>query len=506
VSSGTEPESATDTSPLLNGVRVVRERWWIIALTTLVVTLALLALALSGTKQYEATSSLLIRSSDLTSLIDPSAGQNADPAREAATNLLLVRSTAVADRVRRQLGAPSTDDLLGQIDPTAEPDADLINITATDPDPARAATIANAFADQFVAFRRDSDRRRATDGATLLRQQILALPPGQSSQRIELEQALQKVNALKAVTTGDAEVVDTATVPTTASSPLPKRAAIEGLLLGLALGTAIVFLIDLFDRRVKDPEDFETRYRARALTTIPYRGRDPLTQRDRQAALEPFRILRNALGFLAVDKDVRVMLVTSAVSGEGKSTVAAGLARAIALAGQSVVLVEVDLRRPTFHKQFDLGEDHRGLTSALVGGVPVQELLRPVLPGLRTLTVLPSGPIPPNSAELLRSTEMSRVLQELKLEAEYIILDAPPLLPVADAQVLLDSGHVDACLLVGRAYVTTRDEIRRTRAILDRHRMRNVGLVVNGTREVDAEYDYYGSTEVPRPSASGTTA
>ncbi len=499
-------DAATDTSPLVNALRVVRERWWIVAVATGVVTLALLALALSGTKQYESTSSLLIRSSNLTSLIDPTAQQNADPARDAATNLLLVKSTAVASRVQKQLGAgTTTDGLLGQIDPTAEPDADLINVTATDPDPARAALIANSFAAQFVAFRRESDQRRANDGAELLRQQIGALTPGQSSQRIELEQALQKVNALKAVTTGNAEVVDQAEPSTVAASPLPKRAAIEGLVLGLGLGLAIVFLIDLFDRRVKNVDDFETLYRIRALSSIPHRARDPLTQRDRQAALEPFRILRNGLGFLSVTKEIRVVLVTSAVSGEGKSTVAAGLARAIALAGQSVVLVEVDLRRPTFHQQFDLGDDHRGLTSALVGGVRVQELLRPVLPGLRTLTVLPSGPIPPNSAELLRSDEMTRVLQELKLEAEFIILDAPPLLPVADAQVLLDNPHVDAGLIVARAYTSTRDEIKRTRAVLDRHQMRNFGLVVNGIREIDAGYDYYGDADT-RPQASGTPA
>jgi succinoglycan biosynthesis transport protein ExoP len=507
VSSGTGTEGAADTSPLLNGLRVIRERWWVIALSTAVVTAALLALALSGTKQYKATSSLLIRRSELTSLIDPSAQQNVDPAREAATNLLLVRSTAVADRVRVQLGNSATSSaLIGQLDATAAPDANLINITVTDPDPRRAAVVANAFAAQFVAFQRDSDRKRATDGAALLRQQLAALPPGPGTQRIELESALQKVNALQAVTTGDAEVIDVAKPPTTASSPLPKRSAAEGLVLGLGLGVAIVFLIDLFDRRVKDIEEFEARYRARTLATIPFRARDPQTQRDRQAALEPFRILRNALGFLGTDGDIRVVLVTSAVAGEGKSTVAAGLARAIALAGQSVVLVEADLRRPTFHKQFDLGSDRRGLTSSLIGGVPVTELLRPVLPGLRTLTVLPSGPVPPNSAELLRSAAMSRVLQELKLEAQFIVLDAPPLLPVADSQVLLDSDHVDACLLVGRAYVTTRDEVRRTRAVLDRHRMRNLGLVVNGTREVDADYDYSGDAESSRPSAYGRTA
>ncbi|HEX2016244.1 MAG TPA: CpsD/CapB family tyrosine-protein kinase, partial [Solirubrobacteraceae bacterium] len=186
----------------------------------------------------------------------------------------------------------------------------------------------------------------------------------------------------------------------------------------------------------------------------------------------------------------------------------AGLARAIALSGQNVVLVETDLRRPTFRQQFDLGADSRGLTTALVGGVAPKDLMQTALPGLRSLKVIPSGPLPPNSAELLRSAEMGALLEALRADAEFVILDCPPLLPVADAQVMLDHPQVDACLVVGRAFRTTREEARRARAVLDRHRLRNHGLVVNGLRQSEGNYDYYQAEEskasAPRaPSRTG---
>jgi capsular exopolysaccharide synthesis family protein len=197
-------------------------------------------------------------------------------------------------------------------------------------------------------------------------------------------------------------------------------------------------------------------------------------------------------------------MVTSAVPGEGKSTVAAGLARAAALAGQRVILVEADLRRPTFHEQFALGDDPRGLTTALVGGAAVRGLLRPALSGMRNLSVLPAGPLPPNSAELLRSAEMASVLRDLAEEADIVILDAPPLLPVADAQVLLDHPQVDACIVVARAFRSTRDEVRRSRAVLERHRLTSVGLVVNGVRQRDTSYAHYYSAD-GEPASKVTT-
>ncbi len=241
------------------------------------------------------------------------------------------------------------------------------------------------------------------------------------------------------------------------------------------LGLALVFLVDLFDRRIKSVDDFETIYRLRSMSSIPQRLTEAATNRDRQAALEPFRILRNSLAYISVKPDIKIVMVTSAVPGEGKSTVSTGLARAAALAGQRVILVECDLRRPTFHQQFDLGGDPRGLTTALIGGVPVSELVRPVHSGLRALTVLPSGPTPPNAAEVFLSAEMRGVLRELSQLADLVVLDCPPLLPVADSHVLLDNPQVDACIVVGRAYHTTRDEARRARAVLDQHPLQSPG-------------------------------
>jgi capsular exopolysaccharide synthesis family protein len=495
-------------APLVAAARVVRERWQIIVAAVVVCAGVVAAFSVTATKQYEADSSLLFRQSDLTSLIDPTgaANRSADAQRDQGTNLLLVKSGAVARRVKAELGLPDDlDTLLKKITVTAEPDADLLHVAAQDPDPVRAARLANSFANQFVAYRTESDRARIEKGVGLLRQQLAQLPTTETANRTELQQALQKVNALRAVTTGDAEVVDRASVPSSPASPRPKRDAVLGVLLGLVAGLSLAFLIDLFDRRTKSVEDLEARYGLRALAAIPQRHKDPATTRERQVVLEPFRILRNGLGFLSVAAPVRVVMVTSAVPGEGKSTVAAGLARAAALAGQRVILVEADLRRPTFHEQFALGDDQRGLTNALVGGVAAHELLRPVLSGMRNLSVLPSGPLPPNSAELLRSAAMSAVLRDLADEADLVILDAPPLLPVADAQVLLDLPEVDACLVVGRAYKTNRDDVRRARVVLETHRLTNLGLVVNGLRQRDTSYAYYDTAEsaesqLPTPS------
>jgi capsular exopolysaccharide synthesis family protein len=310
-----------------------------------------------------------------------------------------------------------------------------------------------------------------------------------------LQDALSKVTALEVMQTGDAQVVDTADPPSSPSSPRPKLDAIVGLLLGLALGVGLAFLIDMLDRRIKSTEDFEALYGLRALATVPERHRAPRNERERNAQLEPFRILRNGLSFLSVGQQVQTVLVTSSISGEGKSTVAAGLARAVALSGQSVILVEVDLRRPSLSSIFDLGDNPRGVTTALVGNVSPGELLRHPLAGLRSFSVLPSGPLPPNAAELLRSAEMSILLEDLRRRAEVIVLDAPPLLPVADAQVLLDNPQIDACLVVGRAFHTRREQARRARIILERHRLRNIGLVVNALHQVDASYDYYDEGE-----------
>jgi succinoglycan biosynthesis transport protein ExoP len=482
-------------SALLNALQTLKDRWWMVAIAMIGGAVIAFAVAVTSTKQYTAESSLLIRQSNLQTLIDPNASQNSeDPARLAATNLLLVTSTAVAKNVQEAIGTTeSLSDLTAQVSASANPDADIITIQATDPSPERAARLANAFAVQFVAFQRAQSQQQAAAGAARLRSEINALPPGSSAERAQLEQALRNVLALEAVTTGDATVVDIATPPSSPSSPNLKRAPVLGLLAGLAIGLAAVFLSDLFDRRIKAIEEFETAYGLRAIGSLP-RLAGPQVGTSPEL-LESFRILRSALSYLSGDEDVRTVLVTSAVSGEGKTTVATGLAYATALAGQHVVLIEADLRRPSFQKQFgfekqfDLGIYKSGLTNVLIGGATIDEVLFTPVEGLGTLKILPSGPFSPHPSDLLLRPEMALVLEDLTRQADLVVIDSPPLLPVADAQVLLAQPVIDASLIVCRTYMTTRDQARRCRAVLERERVSKAALVVVGGHE-QADYSY----------------
>jgi receptor protein-tyrosine kinase len=486
---------AQEIPGIVRTTRVLRERWWVVAIVAAVCTVAAVALALSSDKQYEATSKLLFRASNLPEQVGgASPPPDVDPEGTRATNVLLVTTDTVGQLVKDALKLPeSVDTLKSKVSVASQSNASLVDVSVRDGSAKRAADIANAWAREFVAYSQDSARAKVTDGEVRLRQRIAELPATASpSERAGLNQALAKLVLVGSVQPGDATLVDRASVPSSVASPRPLRTGVIALALGGALGVGLALLLNLVDRRVKTGEELERLYGLRALATVPLRSRDPLSQRDRQAALEPFRILRSGIEILDADRPVRVILVTSAVPGEGKTTTAAGLARAIALSGQSIVLVDADLRRPTFHHQFDLGADARGVTTALVGGTPVSELLRTVLPGLRTLSILPSGPKPPNAAELLRGPQMTTLLEDLRAVADFVVLDAPPLLAVADSQILLDNPMIDAALVVARVNVTTREDVRRARAVLDSHLVRRVGLVANALHADEAYHYYYG--------------
>jgi capsular exopolysaccharide synthesis family protein len=361
---------------------------------------------------------------------------------------------------------------------------------ASSGDPSESARLANAFAEQYIAFRARSELSGISTAQSNLQQQIAALPAG-SPERAALQQSLQRLGELRAVAGGGANIIGSATPPGAPSGMGLSTTLAIGLLIGLALSFSLVFLLEALDRRVKSIEEFERTYRLPALASIPQSVFGARRAKERQGLLEPVRILRSALDFAAVTHQLDTLLVTSAIPGEGKTTVAVDLAQAVALTGHRVVLMELDLRRPTFATHFKLGT--RGLMTALAYGEPLSEVLVEPFPDLPNFSVLPAGPLPPNPSELLGTERITEMIAEFAHDGAMVIIDAPPLNPVADAQVLLNNPAINAAIVVARVNRTTRDEARLARSILDRHTVEPVGIVVTGLRDA-SRYGYESAT------------
>jgi polysaccharide biosynthesis transport protein len=485
VSDYTGASGRSEPPALPSAMRVVRERWWIVVLVAIIGLAAGALYGATATKTYNATATVLIQpSSPISDAVVGSSSAAEDPTRIAATDLLLMTSPAVANAAQHALGLNiSPSDLRAEVTASEEPNADLFDITASDSDPERAAKIANAFAVQFVSFRQANAQQSAAAAETGLSQRLAALPPTDIADRAALQAALQRVSELGAVQTGDASVVSSATVPSSPSSPKPKLDAALGLIFGLALGLGLVFLVDLTDRRIKDGEGFEAAYGLSTLVHVPTRSVSASGSDPDSAAFEPYRILGGALTFSKRAAGVRSLLITSAVWGEGKTTVAVGLAKALADSGHTVTLVELDQRGPSLSRYFSL-HSGSGLTAVLVDDEPVTDRLQQPVASLPSLNVLPAGRrIAGNPLEMLRSPEMDRVMEQLLTVSDIVIYDAPPILGVADTQALLDHPRIDACLIVARGNRLTREEARRARAILTQRLVQPLGLVLTGLEE-----------------------
>lgn len=218
-----------------------------------------------------------------------------------------------------------------------------------------------------------------------------------------------------------------------------------------------------------------------------------VTHRDPGAAAsEAFRVLRTNLQFLGLDKPLKSIVVTSATPGEGKTTTLGNLAAAFAQTGANVCLVDADLRRPMIAKTFG-AENWSGLTTALIGQAALEDCLQKSnVPGL---TVLPSGPIPPNPAELLGSSRMAKLLAELEQRFDMVLVDTPPVLAVTDAALL--APRVGGVLMVVRSRGVARQQVNRAKEALEAVKANVLGVVLG---DVDAEdrsgynyYYYYGS-------------
>jgi polysaccharide biosynthesis transport protein len=492
MSAGERWDRVRDGDGFAAPMRILRDRWLVVVGVIAICVGVSVYRHERGAKSYTASANVVFRSGTLSeSALQVSPSTSSEPVREADTEVLVAHSPEVAEGVHKQLkGSPNASELLEEVKVEAEPDADVLDIAATTTSPQQSARLANAFAEEYIAFRTRSELADVETAQRSLQQQLEALPAG-SVERANLQQSLQRLGELRAVAGGGASIIGRATPPSSPSGSSLSTTVIVGLLIGIALALSLIFLAESLDRRIKTIEEFEAQYRLPALTGVMQSAFRYQNAGERATMLEPYRILRSALDFAAVTRELDTLMVTSAIPGEGKTTVSIDLAHAVALTGRSVALVELDLRRPTFAQQFNL-DTHRGLSTALTHGAPLSELLVNPFPELPNFSVLPAGRLPHNPSEILGSERITEMIASLQSANDMVILDAPPLNPVADAQILLGSQAVHASILVARVNKTSRDDVRRARAILDRQVVEPVGIVVTGLRETGS-YGYgYG--------------
>lgn len=463
---------------------------------------------------YEAHADVLVQASATGSAFVNTQAQARPAVNAIETETEVLASDAVMSKVRDALGSapPVSARRLGS--------TEVMRITARSGKPAMAARIANVYAEAYVSHRKQQavgDMEAAASGIestiTDLQTQMDALDRRISSvsaaerasteaslrpvynklveQQALLAQKLDQLHIDADLTSGGAQIVRSAAVPGSPASPKPLRNGVAALFVGLGLGVALAFLRENFEDAIWDKKQLGESVDVPVLAVIPSLHRSSKDvrselRRPNSAPGEAFRRLRTSLQLLGIERPLRTIQVTSPVAGEGKTTVASALGLLLASTGQRVVLVDCDLRRPRLHDEFGLSNDV-GLTSVLARELPLAQAVHQV-PDASSLFVLPSGPLPPNPAELMASRRMAELVFELQSEFEMVLVDSAPVLPVTDATLL--AAWVDATVLVAKAGSTT------ARQLVDAvEQLRQVDAQLAGTvlnqAEVDAGYGYY---------------
>ena len=479
---------------------LLRRRKWLILGVTIAAALFAFGLSQLQDKSYEASSELLFSAPEPPPSVDPSEPPPdvADaPERAAATNLALASRDTVATRVKRRLRSPlDIDELRDQVKLEPKGQADIVVVTGRAGSPGGAARLTNAFAEEIVALRRRAAQDQIQNVIDAIRQQIAAAPPA-SGALAALQRRAGQLEVEKRLQGGDVEVAQPAIPPLEASSPKPLRNLFIGAGLGLVLGLLLTLLLDRLDRRIRDEEEAAHTMDAPIVGRVPLAGKSDF---DRQMFLEAFQFLRANVQLRDPQHRNRLIAVTSALPGQGKSTVAAELATAMALSGAEVVLVDCDLRRPSLHEHFKV-DGERGVTDVVVGGAnPVELLQETKLPHLRLLSAGRQIPIP--AALLAGGDRIPVLLNDLGRETEYVIVDTSPLAIGADASAV--AAEVDGVLMVIDLDHADRQALHLAREQLLGTGAKLIGVVFNRAEVLlpDSEYrGYYAAGQ-----AAGHTA
>lgn len=486
-------------------LRVLRGRIGMIALCTVLVTASAIAFSLSQQKLYSSGAGLLFRDAQLdqklfgSSTLPPST----DPAREEATNVNLVGLQAIAQRTAVALGGGATAaSVAGKTSVAGEGQSNIVQVTAVDPNPRVAANLANTYAEQFIAFRRDADRAKIAGAQQLVRGQLNRLQSlGQAGTQnyAQLQSRAEELGILASLQTGNAELVQPAQPATSPSSPQTRRNTIVAFLVGLLLGVALALLLERLDRRIKDVAELEEIYSLPVLCDIPESQALSSEQAGDMhgfAVAESFRMLRARLRYFNIDREIRSLMVTSVGPAEGKTTVAQNLAAAAASTGSTrVLLLEADLRRPRLAGNLGLSTAP-GLAEILTHGISLDDVIQRLTLAEgdatrdeKTLDVIVAGMNPPNPAELLESEKMGELLDRLAAIYDLVIIDTPPAGLIADVIPLM--SRVGGIVIVSSVGRSTRDGATRFREQLTQLDAPLLGVIANRVKQRRGG-SYYG--------------
>jgi succinoglycan biosynthesis transport protein ExoP len=450
------------------------------------------------------------------------------------TERRVVGSAPVAKLARARIDSTeSIRDLLGHVSVDVAPDSLILDISYTDTDATEAAPGADAFAAAYLEYKRElalgsliETRERIQERIDELQERvdeqirIMATSERQSARwltaRAGRNSLLGQISILTDQITSlppdvdPGQVILPAEAPTAPSSPNHVVNGGVGLFLGLILGLLLAFVLDRLDERLKSREDLEEAIQAPVVGIVPHFD---LWSKHERAVLvsireptgptaESYRTLRTSVSAMARQADVRTLLITSALPGEGKSTTAANLSAALATAGERVLLVSADLRKPRVHEFFEL-PNWMGVADVLNGRSEVGRAIQPS--GIPGLSVMTSGAPSPDGSELLHSPNLPELLNGLRASFDLIIVDSTPVLGLADALAVAQA--VDGVLFVATPRMANRGAVAQAREQLVQVGGRVLCGVLNAVTQAKAgAYGYGYAQEAAAEAAAAERA
>ena len=505
-----------------NYIRLILQWYWLIILGVVVTGTTAFLYSKSQQPVYKATSELLVSAGDAENLNDISALNSYNLLAQSYAERL--KNYEVLSIAAQNIGINENIDKLSEnIRVSNVNNTQLIQLTVEHTDPTVARDLANEIPHVFAERNNLQQVSRYADSKSSLEAELADLdaelemiqkaistenskvsPDLNTVEQLrnnelllrdthsKILQSYEEVRMAEARTLDNLIIDEPARQPTTPIRPRVLQNTLLGIIVGGMLAIGIVFLIDYLDDSVNTPEEIEEITGVSTLGGVMQLDiTNPnetlvMTSAPRSPAAEAFRQIRTNLKFSTIRSELKSVVVTSANASEGKSTVAANLAITLAQTGKSVILVDSDLRRPNQHKIFQCSSNV-GLTNLIVDGKNDLTLIQGT--DIKGLQIVPSGPLPPNPAELLGSERMSDIVTWLESEAEFVIYDMPPVLAVTDASIM--ARLVSTTLFVVRAGKTTGQTLRNGVEQILAVEGRIAGIVLNGVGRKSGYYYYY---------------